>query len=47
MEKRRKILRLLLALAGAALVLWGCLNGSMWDVLVNAVNICTECFGLG
>ena len=25
----------------------GVLNGGMRDVLVKAVNICTECIGLG
>lgn len=37
---------LLLALS-AGLILRGILNGSMQDVFVKAVNICTECIGLG
>ena len=38
-----------LALLGAAalLVVLGALNGGARDVLVKAVNICTECIGLG
>ena len=36
----------LLVLAGACLVA-GALNGSLLDVLRKAVNICTECVGLG
>ncbi len=30
-----------------ALVILGVLNGGMYDVLVKAINICTECIGLG
>lgn len=30
-----------------ALIVWGCFNGSARDVFVRAVNICTECVGLG
>jgi len=33
--------------AGIVLVVLGSLNGGAWDVLVKAVNICTECIGLG
>ena len=28
-------------------ILWGVFNGGMYDVLVKAINICTECIGLG
>ena len=31
----------------AAMLIAGVLNGGMRDVLVKAVNICTECIGLG
>ena len=31
----------------AGLILHGILDGSMQDVFVKAVNICTECIGLG
>ncbi len=39
--------RIALAVAGAALTVLGVLNGGMYDVLVKAINICTECIGLG
>ena len=39
--------RLLLLAVSAALILYGILNGSMQDMFVKAVNICTECIGLG
>jgi hypothetical protein len=39
--------RLLLLALSAGLILHGILNGSMQDVFVKAVNICTECIGLG
>ena len=31
----------------AALIVCGIANGGMRDVLVKAINICTECIGLG
>lgn len=33
--------------AAVALIVLGVLNGGLWDVLVKAINICTECIGLG
>ncbi len=39
--------RLVLLGAAAALVVLGAMNGGARDVLVKAVNICTECIGLG
>ncbi len=36
----------LLAIA-AALIVPGIINGGLYDVFVKAVNICTECIGLG
>lgn len=36
-----------IGLAAAALVVAGIKNGGMYDVLVKAINICTECIGLG
>ncbi len=39
--------RILLAAAAMALIVAGVLNGGMYDVLVKAINICTECIGLG
>ena len=39
--------RLVLLGAAVALVVLGVINGGAHDVLVKAVNICTECIGLG
>ena len=33
--------------AAITLIALGVLNGGMRDVLVKAINICTECIGLG
>ncbi|MBD5161319.1 MAG: hypothetical protein HDT14_04745 [Oscillibacter sp.] len=48
-EKKGALPVLRIALYAAALVLLalGAANGGLWDVLVKAVNICTECIGLG
>ena len=40
-------LRLVLYAAAVLLTVLGIFNGGLWDVLVKAVNICTECIGLG
>ena len=45
--KRRVWLRAGLYALAALLTLLGALNGGLNDVLVKAVNICTECIGLG
>lgn len=45
--KRLRTLRLGLLAGAAALIVFGALNGGARDVLVKAVNICTECIGLG
>lgn len=39
--------RIALLLAAAVLIVLGVLNGSLNDVLLKAMNICTECIGLG
>ncbi len=39
--------RAILLIAALALIAAGVLNGGMYDVLVKAINICTECIGLG
>ena len=44
---RGKILRIVLLIAAACLLAAGCFNGSAKDVLGKAVNVCTECIGLG
>ena len=41
------IIRGALFAAAAALIVLGILNGGMHDTLVKAINICTECIGLG
>lgn len=44
---RATVGRVALYLAAVGLIVAGILNGGMYDVLVKAVNICTECIGLG
>ena len=39
--------RIALLLAAAVFIVLGALNGSLNDVLMKAINICTECIGLG
>ena len=48
-EKKRGLaaLRIAFYAAAVALIALGVANGGLWDVLVKAVNICTECIGLG
>ncbi len=48
-SRRHRISHLRAALAAAALILIiaGICNGGMRDVLYKAINICTECVGLG
>lgn len=41
------VLRAVLYAAAIALIVLGVLNGGMRDVLIKAINICTECIGLG
>lgn len=41
------VCRVVLYIVAIALVIAGILNGGMYDVLVKAINICTECIGLG
>lgn len=41
------IVRGILLCAGAALLLYGLFSGGTADVLTKAINICTECVGLG
>jgi len=40
-------IRIALIVAAIVLIIAGILNGGMADVLAKAVNICTECIGLG
>ena len=48
-EKRSLTPAVRLMLLGAALlfIVLGVMNGGLYDVLVKAINICTECIGLG
>ena len=39
--------RLVVFCAAVALIVVGVLNGGVGDVLMKAINICTECIGLG
>ncbi|MCI9504897.1 MAG: thioredoxin [Clostridia bacterium] len=39
--------RLALLVAGLTLFLVGIFDGGANDVLIKAINICTECIGLG
>lgn len=41
------VCRILVFAAAVILIILGLQNGGMWDVLVKAINICTECIGLG
>ncbi len=43
----RNWLRLALALAGAAFVIAGALQGDAMDTLAKAATICLECIGIG
>ncbi|MDO5456702.1 MAG: CD1871A family CXXC motif-containing protein, partial [Eubacteriales bacterium] len=44
---RRILLRRILLVAAVCFIIMGVLNGTMKDVLVKAIRICTECVGLG
>ena len=44
---RRVIIRRVLLVAAVIFVVLGVQNGSMKDVIVKAIRICTECVGLG
>ncbi|MBQ8161893.1 MAG: hypothetical protein IJ083_14270 [Clostridia bacterium] len=41
------VIRLILALLGILFTVLGVMNGGMRDVMVKAIQICTECIGLG
>jgi len=39
--------RVIVLAAAVAMIIAGALNGSLRDVLIKAINLCTECVGLG
>ena len=45
--RRLAMLRCTLLVAALLFVVLGVMNGGLYDVLVKAINICTECIGLG
>ena len=45
--KGQNKLRLLILCTAIVFILLGVMNGGAYDVLVKAINICTECIGLG
>ena len=45
--RRIRLVRIAIFAAAVAFVIAGAINGSMEDMLIKAVNICTECVGLG
>ena len=46
-EKKLLIVKIALLVVAVLFIIAGIANGSMEDVLIKAVNICTECVGLG
>lgn len=46
-NKHMKIVRCVLLLLGIGIFIYGYVSGGTSDVLTKAVNICTECIGLG
>ena len=45
--KRLSFLRAGLLVVAVLFIVLGVMNGGLYDVLVKAINICTECIGLG
>ena len=45
--KNRKTLQAVFVVMAAGFIAAGILNGSVGDVLIKAIHICTECIGLG
>ncbi len=46
-ERTVLAVRIILLIVAAALLIAGVLNGGIRDVLIKAINLCTECVGLG
>ena len=47
MGKMQNIARIAILCLGVLFIILGVMNGGSRDVLVKAINICTECIGLG
>ena len=47
MGRTQNIIRIVIACLGVLFIAIGVTNGGARDVLVKAINICTECIGLG
>lgn len=47
MEGNRDILRVLIGALALILITLGIFNQGARDIFIKAVNICTECIGLG
>lgn len=46
-QKKLRLARAVLFVIAAVFIVAGIMNGSMEDVFIKAVNICSECIGLG
>jgi len=46
-DRTGRVVRIIVFAAALAMITAGVLNGSMRDVLIKAINLCTECVGLG
>ena len=46
-DRAQNITRIVLAVGGIVLVIVGICNGGMAAILEKAINICTQCIGLG
>ena len=46
-KDRRVVWQIILLALAVLFIVLGILNGSMMDVLIKAIHICTECIGLG
>ena len=46
-DRAKNITRIVLAVGGVVLVIVGIFNGGMASILEKAINICTQCIGLG
>ncbi|MCR4622018.1 MAG: hypothetical protein K5663_08045 [Clostridiales bacterium] len=44
---KKLVVKLVFLLLALLLIVWGLIEGQAKDVLNKAINICTECLGLG